>query len=95
MCALFSIEEGYLNPKGLILLRLYREVLEYTPLNNLKNLPPPLLASQAINPLLPETQFYSVRSDRNSQLLRVKLLRLLIKTIVPPSTLSGYYGNRV
>ena len=56
---------------------------EYTLLNNLKNLPPPLLASQAINPLLPEVQFYRVRSDRNSQLLRVKLLRLLVKTIVP------------
>ena len=48
------MEEGYLNPKGLILLRLYREVLEYTPLNNLKNLPPPLSASQAINPSLLE-----------------------------------------
>ena len=59
------------------------DLLKYTSLNNLKTQPPPLLASQAINPLLPENQFYRVRSDRNSQLLRVKLLRLLIKTIVP------------
>ena len=63
---------------------------EYTLLNTLKNLPPPLSASQAINPLLPEVRFYRVRSDRNSQLLRVKLLRLLIKTIVPLIYGTGY-----
>ena len=30
------------------------DLLKYTSLNNLKTQPPPLLASQAINPLVPE-----------------------------------------